>query len=454
MATKLIGCTPHPGGPPARCGTVKGPIVIARWLLCACLQQASGSVADHTVLSMSEALDWAFRVQRQLVAARLEVDERVVDTTAAKLWPNPEFDYSVNNLVLGAGNDQERDLRPRFAEQTIQSFGISQAFDVARGRWAKLQHARAGVRLAQCRLQDVLREVAHNVQSAFLATAREEREHALAQEFAQRWQESVQVMAARLKAGDIAQTDLLKIQLEAQRAHNAMLGARKELAQARAALAAHMGLESADVLPAHVRLPERPTASTQPASSQALLASALERRPDLLAAGQAVAQAEAQLVVARREALPEVTVGLAYGRSQFMISGDNPHTLGLSVSVPLPVINRNQVGRAQAHLALAQAQNAQALARIELQRELAEAQAALARAQEGVACFEGGGMLDKAETARAVAHRALARGACSVLEVLEAERTALDVHAEHLAMEHALHQAHVDLAYVTAQEAH
>lgn len=414
---------------------------------------------------MPEALNWALSLQRQVVAARLEVDERAVETLAAKIWPNPEFSYSVNNLVLGAGNDQERDLRPRFAEQTIQSFGVSQAFDVWRRRWAKLQSAQTGVEEARCRLADMLREVAFATRSAFLTAAREEREYALAQRTAQQWQESARVMAVRLQAGDIAQTDLHKIELEAQRAHNAALGARQQWAQARAALAAQIGLVEPSLLPARLLLPERqmapqPVAQKDPAAApapgfdaQALFAAAIKRRPDVLAAELAVTQAQKQQIVARREALPDITVGLAYGRSQFMISGDNPHTLGLSVSVPLPIADRNQVGRAQAQLALAQARNTVGLLRIEVQRALTTALHALERAQAGLVCFEAGGMLEKAERARAVAHRSLAQGAFSVLDVLEAERTALEVQAEHLAIEHALHQAQVELTYATAQEA-
>jgi len=117
------------------------------------------------------------------------------------------------------------------------------------------------------------------------------------------------------------------------------------------------------------------------------------------------------------------------------------------------VVDRNQPGRARAQLAREQARNSQGLLRIEVQRQVGLAITGLQRAQAGLTCFEGEGMLQKAERARSVAHRALSNGAFSLLDVLEAERTALEVQAEYLAMQYALHQALVDLAYVTAQEA-
>jgi cobalt-zinc-cadmium efflux system outer membrane protein len=257
-------------------------------------------------------------------------------------------------------------------------------------------------------------------------------------------------MARRLKAGDIAQADLAKIELEALRAKNAAIAARAELEQARQGLAARMGLMDPLLLPQHLTLPQQPAQQIQ--AVEALMATALHQRPDLAAVGAQMERADAEARLASREALPDVRLGVSYSRSHFMISGDNPHTLGFNVGMPLPVLDRNQPGRARAQLARQQARNDQGLLRIEVQRQVSQAVSRLQRAQAGLACFEGEGMLQKAERARSVAHRALSNGAFSLLDVLEAERTALEVQAEHLAMQYALHQAFVDIAYVTAQE--
>src|SRR6185369_16649502 len=75
---------------------------------------------------------------------------------------------------------------------------------------------------------------------------------------------------------------------------------------------------------------------------------AYDKRPDVRAVSSGRATAEAQLAAAKREALPDISVGAAYTHSSFTVSGDNPNTLGLSLSMPLPLFDRNQanVGRA------------------------------------------------------------------------------------------------------------
>src|SRR5439155_1389135 len=76
----------------------------------------------------------------------------------------------------------------------------------------------------------------------------------------------------------------------------------------------------------------------------------LARRPDLEAAERAREAAEAALRLARAERWPNPTLGVQYTHSEFQVSGDLADQVGTSVSVPLPVFNRNQgeIERAEA----------------------------------------------------------------------------------------------------------
>src|SRR6185369_13988974 len=109
---------------------------------------------------------------------------------------------------------------------------------------------------------------------------------------------------------------------------------------ARGRLAALLALPSARDLPGE-KLAE-PEGGRQTFEIGVLTSRALERRPDLRAAGASRTLAEAEIAAARRDAYPDITLGVGYTHSAFQVSGDNPNTLGLSLSLPLPVFDRNQ----------------------------------------------------------------------------------------------------------------
>src|SRR4029077_11659756 len=81
-----------------------------------------------------------------------------------------------------------------------------------------------------------------------------------------------------------------------------------------------------------------------------LLARALETRPDIRAAKKGLALANAQIEAAQREAYPDISIGASYTHSEFTVSGDNPNSAGLSLSLPLPLFDRNQAGIARSRL--------------------------------------------------------------------------------------------------------
>ncbi len=178
---------------------------------------------------------------------------------------------------------------------------------------------------------------------------REQAERQLAHDVADRYAQTIKISQARFKAGDISEAELRKIELEGLRYQNAVIDAEMQLDVARSRLAALLGLASARA--ARRALAEAADAGARPGFDlPRLTARALERRPDLRAAGAArVAGRRGASRRPQRDALPDITLGAAYTHSDFTASGDNPNTLGLSLSLPLPLFDRNQanIGRAQ-----------------------------------------------------------------------------------------------------------
>src|SRR5262249_27866898 len=131
--------------------------------------------------------------------------------------------------------------------------------------------------------------------------------------------------------------------------------------------------------------------------------------------------ADAALRLARAERWPDVTVGVDYTHSEFLVSGDLPDTLGTNFSVPLPLFDRNQgaIVRAEAE-ALSARRDVDRL-RLEIPQEVRSAVTRYRVARDLVRRFQDG-FLRQASEARDAAEVSYREGAVSLLEFLEAER--------------------------------
>jgi len=426
-----------------------------------------GWCAEAADLTSDQAVAVALQRNREVIAARLEIDASELDVVAARIYPNPQFGYTIGNLVLGTPNTQNGMVSPSvgFWAQRVQTFGVNEIVDVWMKRSARTRAAEKGVDHRRLLTEDALREIVYAVRSSFAETVREQDERQMAHDFADRYAQTIKVSQARFKAGDISEADLRKIELEGLRYQNAVIDAEMQLDVARGKLAALLSLPAAQLPTLH---PDAADEASRPRFDLARLTQrALERRPDLRAAGAARLQADAQLASAERERLPDITLGGAYTRSDFTVSGDNPNTMALTLSLPLPLFDRNQANIGRAELDQRRADNDAERLRIAVARDVAEAVRRGARAATLLAVFERpaggdvpgtatgtsdrGGMLSRAETALRVAEKSYRAGASSLLELLESQRTYLDTQAQYLRAVYDFRQATADVSHAVGE---
>jgi len=432
------------------------------------LLAAAGS-ARAAELTSDQAVSVALQNNRDVIAARLEINASELDVVAARVYPNPSFEYSLGNLVLGKANAQgvmPPPPQPGFFGQTVQTVGVSEIIDVWMKRSARIQAAEKGVEHRRLLTEDALREIAYTVRSSFAETVREQEERQLAHEFADRYAQTIKISQARYKAGDISEAELRKIELEGLKYQNDVIDADMQLDVARGKLAALLSLPTVAQLP--TLRPASSDAASRPTFDLVRLTQrALERRPDLRAAGAARVQADAQLASAERDALPDITLGGAYTHSDFTVSGDNPNALALTLSLPLPLFDRNQANIGRAQLDQRRADNDGERLRIAVARDVGEAVRKGTRSATLLAVFErpaGGdvpgtptatsdkaGMISRAETALRVAEKSYRAGAISLIEFLEAQRTYLDTQAQYLRALYDFRQATVDVSHAVGE---
>ena len=220
--------------------------------------------------------------------------------------------------------------------------------------------------------------------------------------------------ANRVQAG-AAQQDLLKAQIERQLAENELQTMENQLPQMRAMLNAMLGrpAEAALAWPEAI-----PTARTIPADNSRLLAAGVEKNPDLAAFAHELAGRRDALELARMRFIPDISPMAA-------ITGNVSQALGAMFMVPtnVPAIN-GAIKEARANLHKTEAMARQTM--LERGASFVAALYLIRDAERQVALF-GGRVLPSAELVLDNSRQAYAAGSVGFVELIDSQRTLLDV---------------------------
>jgi outer membrane protein, heavy metal efflux system len=363
-------------------------------------------------VSLEEALAMLRRQSPELLAEALRVRAAQGELTTARLLPNPVVTAGVGNLPLGRTNPHGLGV----GDTVTSTFGAEQEVPLWGKRGARIEAARDRTEAAKATRADVDRQLAFEVRSRFVALLEASERLRLARENLDRYRESVRITGSRAREGDISAAEFDKVALEQRSFEHEVADAELDRREAVAALLPLLGSPAADIEPVgELALPEAPEATDR------LIADALARRPDLHAAEGTREAAEAALRLARAERWPNVTVGLEYTHSEFLVSGDLPNTLGTTFSLPVPVFDRNQGEIAKAEAEALIAKHEVDKLRLEIPQEIRSAVTRYTIARDRVRRFEDG-FLRQARDARQSAEASYREGVVSLLEFLEAER--------------------------------
>jgi cobalt-zinc-cadmium efflux system outer membrane protein len=225
--------------------------------------------------------------------------------------------------------------------------------------------ARAGVARAELSVADVARVMVADVDRSFYGAVAAERRSELADQVLALNERLAQVATRQLAAGEISKLDYNLSVVELGRSRARALAARREeqenLIELHRLLGLPAGMPVATVFDSaahhHVQIDSSGSVQQLQLSDVGmsgdialddLVARALERRPDLAERGAAVRQAQADVTLARREALPNL---VARVQSEQNAAGTG-RGLRPGIGVSLPLFNRNQ-GEVEARRAAA-----------------------------------------------------------------------------------------------------
>lgn len=328
---------------------------------------AEGSVDAGTStnrLTLCSAQQLAFLRNWDLLAAQRDVDIATAGRLVAREFPNPTLSASVGKISLDAAHPNTGHGFGGRDYDTIAA--VTQLIEIGGKRRARKDAAEAGVRAAGARLADARRRLDEGVAQAYVAALLAERSRQVLVESAASLQTEARLAATREQAGDISSADRSQIEIAAQRLELEAAEAATTARNARLNLAVLLGdahptgeWQLADEL--------EPLAEASVPSHEA---TAPEDRPDMVAADAEQSRAEAELRQERAQRVPDPTFLAQYEHEP----PDQPHTLGVGVSLPLPLWNHNR-GR----IAAAEANLDQARLATQKVRAAAEAEVAMAR---------------------------------------------------------------------------
>jgi cobalt-zinc-cadmium efflux system outer membrane protein len=365
---------------------------------------------NRTYISLDQAIDLALTHNHSLQATRTLILQNQAQEITANLRPNP---------TLGADSQFVPIFNPQYFSadnlDQIQQFdiGIGYLFERGHKRPRRLEAARDQTAVTGAQVADAERTLAFNVGQQFVSVLLAESTLQFALQDLQSFQQTVDISDAQLKAGYIGEGDYLKIKLQLLQFQTDVSSARLARVQALVSLRELLGYNA---VPANYDVIGDLAYQPLKGTMEDLQLKALDLRPDLRAAKFGITAAQSQILLAKANAKVDVNGTFDYTH----VSGEN--TASMFVNFPLPIFNRNQGEIARTGYAFTQAQELQQSASDTVLSDVANAYEAV-RSNDEVVQLYSSGYLKQAQDSRDISEYAYKRGAASLLDFLDAERS-------------------------------
>jgi outer membrane protein, heavy metal efflux system len=269
-----------------------------------------------------------------LLADQLNVSESRAEEITAYLRPNPTFTLTADGTQIAPHNG----VWQPFAG-TFESPAISYLHERRHKRDLRLESARKGTLIAEFSHADLERTLLFNLRAAFVSTLQAKAVLQLAKDNLAYYDHLLQISHDRLDAGDIAQIDYDRLELQRVQYESDEQTAEVNLRTAK--------IQMLTLLNDRTPIEQFDVTGTYDFSDQLLPREecrtiALDTRPDLKAAVEAVDKAETDHKLAVSNGSTDPTFSAWYTHNASTNNPEAINTLGVSISIPLRVFDRNQ----------------------------------------------------------------------------------------------------------------
>jgi len=303
-------------------------------------QGASQARAGTAQALPSQAWTWEMVKDRfelnnpTLLADKLSVDESKAQEITAYLRPNPDLTLSTDGTQLSRYKGV---WQPFVGTQFVSN--LSYLHERRHKRELRLESAKKATLIAESSHADLERTLLFNLRGAFVSALQAKAVLQLAKDNLVYYDHVLDISRDRFNAGDIAQIDLDRLELQRVQYESDLTAAEENLETAKIQLLTLLNsrtpIDQVDVAGPF-------DFSDQLQARDEFRKIALDTRPDLKAAVEAVdkAQTDHKLAVANGSTDPTFSAWYSYNPSF-----NNPfahQTVGASISIPLRIFDRNQ----------------------------------------------------------------------------------------------------------------
>jgi len=381
----------------------------------AALRLCAGALALSLVpASAQTALTWE-QVKVKFAAAnpilqagQINIQESKDQEITANLRPNPNFSFTLDQLDFFSANP----YRPFTYTEPLVSFDY--LHERAHKRELRLESAQKGTAIALSQQADLERTLLFTLRTAFVQTLQAKQVLAMAKDNLEYFNKEIGIGRERYKAGDIARVDLDRLELQLPQYQSDFETAMVNLRTAKITLLAMLS-DRSPVDQFDVTGPF--DFSEQVTPLEELHSVALDTRPDLKAAAQAVDKAQTDHKLAEANGSTDPTFSVDFARNPPI-----PVYMGASISIPLRIFDKNQGEKARTEIDIAHAERLRDADRNQVFNDVDSAYFTLISAVNLLRGYRGAdGFLARATSVRDTVSFSYQHGGAALVDYLDAQ---------------------------------
>lgn len=380
---------------------------------------ARKSPGASVLIGLDQAIHLALDHNHALQAERTLISQGKAEEVTANLRPNPVLGFTSQYIPVFTPSEFTLDNLNQSQEFDV---GIAYLFERGHKRQRRLQAARDQTAVTTAQVADAERNLTFQVAQQFISVLQAESTLQSSLDDLKSFQQTVDISRNKYTAGAISQGDYLKIKLQLLQFETDVSAARLARAEALISLRQSMGYNS---VPEDYDVAGKLQFAPVHAGLEDLEAEALRLRPDLRAATLGVTAAKSQIQLAKANGKQDVTGQFNYVHTE----GDNDATV--SASIPWALFNKNQGEIERTQFALTQAEELKLATGDAVLSDVTDAYRTVQNNAQVVKLYTSG-YLNQAKESRDISQYAYTRGAASLLDFLDAERSYRSIQLSYL----------------------
>ncbi len=416
---------------------VRGTVFSLFLSACACLPV----LAEPVPRSINEIVALAMKHSAELAALEKEATAKQALAIQAGTLYNPTLELQGTTGIL-TGSPEERSV----------SIGVNQEIPLNNKLRLRRESGQREAEIQQRQRDNAARLLRDEVATLALDYLLTSKRLELAKNLEMLNRDLVSIAGERFKAGDIPELELNLAKVELARAENRLLEVDRERIPLRIKIASLTGLNESDIT-----LSDSLSAQKVSPVTQEIVKQALASRPDLLALSCERDKAETENRLAEAEALPNLTAGLVaqWQRSLTEVGGmsstSSDTQLGLRLSMPIPVFDRNQNGQAAARSRRDAADSRRLAMERSITAEVEATASRLSSSERILALFEKG-IIPQLKENLNLTQEAYRIGEVGILSVIEEQKKFFEVNDGYLSAQHSRSVALIKLETAVARD--